>query len=105
MSRLTLSTRARQDVQRLFDFLAQYDEAIAQRGNEVIYEALKILTKQPTNGVPLEGRRGMRKLVVDFGASGYLIFHRYRKDVDTVDVLAILHQKENYSPRTVGLAR
>jgi plasmid stabilization system protein ParE len=102
MSRLKLSARAVQDMQRLFEFLAQYDLDVAHRGNDAIYAALRSLSHQPNSGAPLEERRGVRKLVVDFGASGYLIFHRYRPSVDTVDVLTILHQKENYSALTVG---
>jgi plasmid stabilization system protein ParE len=102
MSRLKLSARALQDVRRLFEFLAQYDLDVAQRGNDVIYAALLSLSQKPNSGTPLEGRPGVRKLVVDFGASGYLIFHRYRPSSDTVDVLTILHQKENYSELTVG---
>jgi plasmid stabilization system protein ParE len=102
MSRLKLSARAVYDIGRLFEFLAAYDLDVAHRGNDAIYEALKALAKQPASGALLEGRPGVRKLVVDFGASGYLIFHRYRASADTVDVLAILHQKENYSASAIG---
>jgi plasmid stabilization system protein ParE len=104
MPRLNLSVRARADVKRLYDFLAQYDVSVAQRGNDAIYAALLSLTKQPMNGAPVVGlasKSGVRKLVVDFGASGYLIFHRYRAAADTVDVFAILHQKENYTAQSV----
>ena len=88
---------------RLFEFLAQFDLDAAHRGNEVIYQALLGLQTQPHAGAPVPERSGVRKLAVDFGASGYLIFHRYRPQADTIDVLTILHQKENYKTRTVGV--
>jgi plasmid stabilization system protein ParE len=102
MPRIKLSSAAHADLSRLFEFLAQYDLDVAHRGNEVIYQALLGLQTQPYSGAPVPERSGVRKLVVDFGASGYLIFHRFRPHADTVDVVTILHQKENYDTRTVG---
>ena len=69
MPRIKLSNAAQADLIRLFEFLAQYDLDVAHRGNEVIYQALLGLQTQPHAGAPVPERAGVRKLVVDFGAS------------------------------------
>ena len=43
-------------------------------------------------------------MVVDFGASGYLIFHKRYESTDVNVVVRIIHQKEWYDATTLGLA-
>ncbi len=104
MSHIKLSERARNDLQRLYEFLAQFDFAVADNGNAAIVAALEELTVKPFNGSPVEDRPNVRKVVVDFGASGYLVFHKRYEKQDMNLVTAILHQKELYEPKNVGLA-
>ncbi len=103
MSQLKISNRAKNDLQRLFDFLAQFDLDVAQRGNDAIYDEFFRLQQTPTNGAPVPDRPNVRKLIIDFGASGYQIFHKYYAQSDTTVVLAVLHQKELYELATIGL--
>ena len=102
MSRVKLSVRANSDLVRLYEFFAQYDVAIADRAIDNIIASLDILQTMP-QGCPLvAGRKDIRKLVINFGASGYLAFYGYDPISDTATVAGILHQKERYSAQTVG---
>ena len=86
------SLQARDDLQQLFDFLAVFDEAVAHRGIDAIDDGLFQLEQAPNSGSPVPDRPYTRKLVIDFGSSGYLIFHKRYEGTDTTVVLAILHQ-------------
>ena len=55
-------------------------------------------------GTPLPDRPDVRKMVVDFVASGYLIFHKRYESSDVNVVVRIIHQKEWYDAATIGLA-
>lgn len=103
MSQVKLSPQANLDLARLYEFLAQYDLATSDRAIDAIIASLEILERTP-QGCPLvAGRKDLRKLVINFGASGYLAFYGYDPLSDTSTVASILHQKERYSAKTVGL--
>ena len=104
MSHIKLSDRARNDIKRLYDFLAQFDLSVADNGNTAIIEALENIESNPLNGSPVEDRPNVRKVVVDFGASGYLIFHKRYERTDTNLVSRIIHQKEWYESGSMGLS-
>ena len=89
---------------RLYDFLAQFDLTVADNGNDAIIATLEYLEAHPQSGSPVEERPNVRKSIVAFGASGYLIFHKRYEKIDTNLVARIIHQKEWYDPQTVGLA-
>ena len=59
-----------------------------------ILDAFDGLT-MPAIGAPVANRPGLRKLVIDFGSSGYLGLYRYSAKSDSLRVLAIKHQKED----------
>lgn len=102
MSHVKLSAQANLDLVRLYEFLAQYDVATADRAIDSIIASLDILEKMP-QGCPLvEGRKDIRKLVINFGASGYLVFYGYDPLSDTSTIASILHQKERYGTQAVG---
>ena len=92
MSRVVLSLQARDDLQRLFEFLAAFDEAVAHRGLDAIDDGFFQLEQAPNSGTPVPDRAYTRKLVIDFDSSGHLIFHKRYEGTDTTVVLAILHQ-------------
>ena len=104
MSRIKLSATARSDIRRLYDFLAQFDLTVADNGNDAIIAGLQYLEAHPTSGAPMADRPNVRKLVVAFGTSGYLIFHKRYEKIDTNLVARIIHQKEWYDAQTIGLA-
>lgn len=102
MSQVKLSVQANLDLARLYEFLAQYDVDTADRAIDTIIAAWQILEKTP-QGCPLvAGRKDLRKLIINFGVSGYLAFYGYDPFTDTSTIASILHQKERYSARTVG---
>jgi plasmid stabilization system protein ParE len=103
MSSVKLSALADADQARLYDFLAQYSHEVAARALETILDAIDSLATAPFQGAPVDDRPFLRKLVIDFGASGYLIFHKYNEKTDTVQIARILNQKEDYRTSTVGL--
>jgi plasmid stabilization system protein ParE len=103
MSFVKLSALADADQARLYDFLAKYSHEVAARALETILTAIDSLEISPFQGSPVEDRPLLRKLVIDFGANGYLIFHKYNEKTDTVQVSRILNQKEDYTAQTIGL--
>lgn len=94
MPQVTLSRRAQSDLQRLYNFLVPFDTDIASRAIDTILDAFENL-HMPTIGSPVPEKVGMRKLVIDFGDSGYTALYRYSKKTDHIRVLAIKHQKED----------
>ena len=103
MSHVKLTTQANADLVRLYEFLAQYDTSTADCAIDTIIAAFGILENMPLGCPPVAGRKDLRKLVIHFGASGYLAFYSYDHRTDTSVVACILHQKERYSTTTVGL--
>ena len=102
MPHVKLSEQANLDLIRLYEFLAQYDVAVAGRTIDTIIASLHILQTMP-QGCPLvAGRKDIRKLVINFGASGYLAFYGYDPLTDTATIASILHQRERYSAQTVA---
>ncbi len=83
MSHIKLSGRARGDLIQLYDFLAQFDLTVADNGNDAIIAGLDYLEAHPQSGAPVEDRPNVRKSIVAFGASGYLIFHKRYDKMDT----------------------
>ncbi len=104
MSRIKLSVTARDDLKRLYEFLAQFDLLVADNGNDAIIASLEYLEVHPNSGSPVEDRPNVRKSIVAFGASGYLIFHKRYEQIDTNLVSRIIPQKEWYDEQTIGLA-
>lgn len=102
MSHIKNSANANYDYVRLYNFLAEKDERIAAKAMVSIQKGIDLLKIQPELYVPIPERKGMRKLSIEFGESGYIVFYKYNKKTDTSIILAILHQRENYSERTVG---
>lgn len=94
MPRVALSRRAQLDLSRLYNFLAVHDIDTAQRAVDAIVGAFSQLT-MPGIGAPVPDKPGLRKLVINFGSSGYVSLYRYSKRTDTILVLAIKHQKED----------
>ncbi|SCB60798.1 mRNA-degrading endonuclease RelE, toxin component of the RelBE toxin-antitoxin system [Rhizobium aethiopicum] len=83
-----------EDLDRLADFLIEYDPDLAARALHAIQKALMIL-----EDFPLIARRAspddplLRELVVPFGSAGYVILFKVI-DETSVIVLAVRHQRE-----------
>ena len=92
MAVVSYAPRAKSDLQRLVDFLAESDPLAAARTVELIASAVDALHHHPMLGRPVE--LGYRELVISRGKSGYLALYRYDEARDRVLVLTIRHQRE-----------
>lgn len=104
MSFVKLSDKASADLERLFRFLMQFDAFVAKRAIDTVIDGIEILKVDPYRGSPLSDRPNVKKLVIEFGASGYLVFHKRYENQDTNFVMRILHQKEWYDEASIGLS-
>lgn len=84
--------KAIENLERLFDFLAQHDPKAAVAAAASIRTAIDVLGEHPLIGRRLSG--SIRELVISFGRTGYLALYRFVPALDEVRVLAIRHQRE-----------
>jgi plasmid stabilization system protein ParE len=92
MSRIELAPKVGDDLDRILDYLAQYQvENPAMRIREII-EALNVLEHNPLIGRPANNDK--RELVIGRRSHGYVALYRYVAEVDTVFVLAVRSQRE-----------
>ena len=92
MARIALAPEVADDIERIFDHLAQHaPEAAPLRISEII-DAISVLETNPLIGRPV--RRGKRALIVGRRSHGCVALYRYEPEVDTVFVLALRSQSE-----------
>ena len=92
MSRIELAPEVGDDLDRILDYLAQYQvENPALRIWETI-EAFNVLEHNPMIGRPANNDK--RELVIGRRSHGYVALYRYVAEVDTVFVLAVRSQRE-----------
>ena len=99
MTRVVLGERARQDLLRLAEFLAEQDPdaANATATADLIVDALGLLQRHPRVGRRVTST--MRELVIQRGRTGYVALYRVDASDRLVEVLAIRHQRESgYHP-------
>ncbi|NOY70809.1 MAG: type II toxin-antitoxin system RelE/ParE family toxin [Gammaproteobacteria bacterium] len=93
MSRLIWSPSALLDIQHLYRFLAEKNIGAAQQAVKAIRKSLKILSKQPEVGRPVEDMDPeYREWPINFGDTGYIALYHY--DGKTALIVAVRHQKE-----------
>lgn len=86
---------AAEDLQRLFDFLAEQDLAAAERARAVIGQAIEVLQTFPFSCRKASPENPfLRELVISFGRGGYVALFEV-EDAETVTVLAVRHQRED----------
>jgi plasmid stabilization system protein ParE len=93
--RLRLAARAADDLQRLFDYLAEHDLESAERARVAIEKAFGFLV-----AFPFACRKAspdhpfLREIVIEFGQSGYVALFEI-ENADTVTIWAVRHQRED----------
>lgn len=93
MSRaVRLSPRARWDLTRLANFLAERDPAAAHRMSQTLRDALASLAELPERTPLIDTAAGIRELRVKFGRYGYAI--QYAVEAEVVLVAQIFHARE-----------
>ena len=89
------ASAAADDLQRLFEFLAEQDLDAAERARETIGQAINML-----QNFPFSCRKAapdnpfLRELIISFGKAGYVALFEI-ENADTVTVLAVRHQRED----------
>ncbi len=90
--------QAQQDIERLYEWLlqrAQGDFSVAERALQAIGDAITVLELAPLSCRKADpGTAFLRELVIDFGASGYVLLFEIENS-QTVTVLAVRHQRED----------
>jgi plasmid stabilization system protein ParE len=103
MPRIRYSEAARSDLARLHRFLAELDEGTADRAIDTIIKGIEYIEAHPTSGQPLQDRPHVRRSVIDFGATGYLVFHKRYEKQGFSFIARIVHQREWYDEESIGL--
>jgi plasmid stabilization system protein ParE len=89
---IVYSDRALRDLERILDFLATDDPALAVTIVAAIEEAVSVLARHPLLGRPAE--QGLHELVISRGRTGHVALYRYLEAADVVLVLALRNQRE-----------
>ena len=83
---------ARDDIQRLFDFLIEKDPAAALRMLNKIRVGAETLLEFPRAGNRMDDDTGRRELFVPFGVGAYVL--RYRLSGEALVVILVWHSRE-----------
>lgn len=95
VTRIVYSSRALDDLARVFQFLAEHDPAAAVASASAIRSAVEMLARHPYAGRRVaQAAREIRELVISFGRTGYVALYRFHSVKDEVRVLALRHQRE-----------
>ena len=89
--------KAKSDLNRLYDFLLEFDIVTAERSLQAMEDGLGFLRRSPFScRKAADGAHGplLRELIIPFGASGYLALFEI-EDAHTVTIPALRHQRED----------
>jgi plasmid stabilization system protein ParE len=89
---VSYSEQAFRDFERISEFLAQDDIALAGDVVSTIVDAISVLERHPEIGRPAE--QGLRELIISRGRTGYVALYSYSDINDSVVILALRHQNE-----------
>ena len=92
MSRVEFAPEVLDDLDRIFEHLAQHGIEDAPSRIQDIVAAVAVLERNPLIGRPAQ--TGKRELIIGRRARGYVALYRYVAEVDTVFVLALRSQRE-----------
>lgn len=81
------------DLERIFEFHLEFDEATALAQVTSIESAVRILELHPHIGRRTR-KPNLRELVISRGKSGYLALYQFDRAQRLIRVLAIRHQRE-----------
>jgi len=93
--RVRFTAAARDDIERLFGFLAERDIQAAQRMLDTLLKAWQLLSDFPFTARKADPANPfLRELIIPFGSAGYVALFEI-DDPTSVTVLAIRHQRED----------
>lgn len=86
---------AKEDLERLFTFLAEQDIQAARHARKTIAAATQLLEQFPfTCRKAMSGEACLRELVIPFGGAGYVALFEIDDDKN-VTIVAVRHQRED----------
>ena len=86
---------AREDLKRLFTFLAAQDLHSALHARKANTESIRLLQQFPfTCRKALPDNTFLREMVISFGSAGYVVLFEIENN-NTVTILAVRHQRED----------
>ena len=86
---------AKEDLERLYSFLAENDVKAAEKALTTIDKAWELLESFPFTCRKVESDNPfLRELVISFGSSGYVALFEIEES-DFITVLAVRHQRED----------
>jgi len=92
--RLRVSAAAQDDLQRLFESLADNDMAAASRARNALEKAYEFAEMMPFACRKADAANPfLRELLIPFGSAGYVAMFEVEDDT-TITILAITHQEE-----------
>ena len=93
--RIRFTRGAREDLNRLYEFLLEHDLDAARRARNEIARAMDLLQDFPFScRKASENDPFLRELIIPFGSSGYVALFEIEND-STVTILAVRHQRED----------
>jgi plasmid stabilization system protein ParE len=92
VAQIAYSENALDNLERVFEFLAEHDPRAAVGAARSIIEAIDTLSNHPLIGRTVVGK--LRELVISYGKTGYIALYRFLPAQDQVRILAIRHQRE-----------
>ncbi len=90
--------RAREDIESIYDWIAKDSFAVAQRVEDAIHAAAKLLGKSPELGVETGYMDARRWPIPRFF---HTIFYRIDGEADYIDVLRVVAGKRVRNPKHV----
>lgn len=86
---------ARDDIKRLYTFLAQQDKQAAIKAKKAIFQAIELLKIFPfTCRKAKADTPFLRELIISFGTHGYVALFEIEEN-NIVTILAVRHQRED----------
>ena len=93
--RVRYTLEAKEDLKRLFAFLAEQDPQAAEHARKTIAASIQLLEQFPfTCRKAMSDDACLRELIIPFGGAGYVALFEI-DDRETVTILAVRHQRED----------
>lgn len=93
MARVRWLERSKEDLERLYDFIAEHSSDAADKALRTLIKSGNSLSEFPEKGRPWPAEPGFRELSVPFASRGYVI--RYRYEDSEVVIVRIWHALED----------
>ncbi|WP_435627730.1 type II toxin-antitoxin system RelE/ParE family toxin [Candidatus Ferrigenium straubiae] len=93
--RVRYTLEAKEDLKRLFVFIAEQDLQAAKHARKTIAAGIELLQQFPfTCRKAIAENALLRELVIPFGGAGYVALFEI-EDNETVTIIAVRHQRED----------